>query len=118
MADIVSRNWQFSLAGLGQVVQGLDDVAQCIKIILETRKGTDPLRPDFGCGIFEYMDRPVNMALPDMLREITNAIATYEQRVRIIRILHSVESDGSLKFTIEWELTGAFGETVVIYQTA
>jgi hypothetical protein len=112
MADITSRNWQLDASRIGEVVQGLDDVAQCIQIILETRKGTDPLRPDFGCGIYEYVDKPVNLALPDMLREITNAIATYEQRVNIIRILHAVEANGTLKFTIEWELTGAFGETI------
>ena len=113
--DIESADWSLSLTPT-EVVQGLADIQQCIYIILTTQKGTDPTRPDFGCGIYEYIDKPINIALPNMKREIAEAIATYEQRVKIIRILHTVQ-DAKITFIIEWQFAGQDGQTEVIYGT-
>jgi uncharacterized protein len=113
--DIQSSDWSLSLTPT-QVVQGLADIQQCIYIILTTQKGTDPTRPNFGCGIYEYIDKPVNIALPNMKREIADAIALFERRVKIIRILHTVEA-AKITFKIEWTFAGQNGETEVSYGT-
>lgn len=91
---------------MDKIVQGLEDIQQCIYIILVTKKGTDPTRPEFGCGVYDYIDKPVNIAVPNMKKEIANAIATYEPRVKIIRILHRVE-ESHITFSIEWKLAGS-----------
>lgn len=96
------------------IVQGLSDIQQCIYIILVTKKGTDPTRPNFGCGIYDYIDKPINIALPNMKREIAEAIAVYEPRVKIIRILHTVEVE-HLTFEIEWKFAEQTGTTKVSY---
>lgn len=106
--DITSQDWSFSLT-VDEIVQGFADIQQCIYIILVTKKGTDPTRPDFGCGVYDYIDRPVNVAVPNMKKEIAVAIATYEPRVKIIRILHRVEVS-HLTFSIEWTLAGSTQE--------
>lgn len=111
--DIKSKDWAFSLQGVGEVVQSLDDIRQCIYIILTTQKGTDPTRPDFGCGIYEYVDEPVNIALPNMKREIIQAIATYEPRAKIIRILHEI-NEAKITFKIEWEFNLSDTQTLEI----
>lgn len=113
--DIHSADWQLSLTP-EKVVQGLADIQQCIFVILTTENGTDPTRPDFGCGVYSYIDKPVNFAVPNMKREIAKAIATYERRVKIIRILHTVE-DGQITFKIEWKFSLSTGETQVSYGT-
>lgn len=113
LQDISSGYWQLSLTE-GEVVQGLADIQQCIYIILVTQKGTDPTRPNFGCGIYEYIDKPMNIAVPNMKREIVNAINTYEPRVKIIRILHTVDVS-QLTFTIEWKFAEQSGSTTVSY---
>lgn len=100
--DITSKDWSLSLQGVGEVVQSMEDIKQCIFIILTTQKGTDPTRPDFGCGIYEYIDTPVSTAIPNMKKEIINAIATYESRAKIIRILHEI-NDAQITFKIEWQ---------------
>ncbi len=113
LQQISSSYWQFSLAP-GEVVQGLVDIQQCIYVILVTQKGTDPTRPNFGCGIYDYIDKPMNIAVPNMKREIAQAIRLYEPRVKIIRILHTVE-DAHVTFKIEWKFADQTGTTTVSY---
>src|SRR6266851_3928348 len=89
-ADIQSADWSLMLdrssvsqaaaAGLGSVVQGVADVNQCIAIILGTPKGADPLRPTFGADIWQYIDYPIQAAIPAIAREITEAITLWEPR--------------------------------------
>lgn len=115
--DISSNDWSLSTDAQGEVVQGFSDIQQCIYIILVTRKGTDPLRPDFGCGVYEYIDKPVTIAVPNMKREILFAIQKFEPRVKIISILHSVDM-GNVTFSITWEFAGTTQTTTVSYGNA
>lgn len=117
LQDITSQDWSLSMAAQGDVVQSFADIQQCIYIILVTQKGTDSLRPDFGCGIYEYIDKPVNIAVPNMKREILEAIQKYEPRVKIISILHSVE-EAHLTFSIEWQFANTTQTTTVTYGNA
>ena len=100
--DIKSKDWGFDIEKLGAVVEDISDIHQCIYIILMTVKGTDPLRPDFGCDIFKWIDRPVNEAIPNMIKEAVLAINKYEPRVVVTRIVPKIDvSNVSLR--IEWE---------------
>src|SRR5579863_5870565 len=92
-ADIISADWSLELdtpdepgSGLGNVVQGLDDVNQCIQIILTTPRGSDPLRPTFGADVWRYIDAPINAAIPAVVREVTEAILRWEPRVTLVSI--------------------------------
>lgn len=96
LADIRSRDWQMELdqfapgglpgAGLGEVVEQLEDIAQCIAIIVTTPKGTDPLRPDFAIDLFAFIDRPMTLLVPHLVREVYAAISTYEPRIRLLSV--------------------------------
>jgi len=55
-------------------------------VILTTRKGTDPLRPHFGCGVFDYIDKPVNTSIPAMKKEILEALRKFEPRIQVVSI--------------------------------
>ena len=74
-------HWQLALGGDG-VVQQMADVHQCIRIILTTLKGSDPLRPEFGCGAGNYLDLPLDAARPHIVREVREALA-WEPRVTV-----------------------------------
>ncbi len=67
--EIKSVNWQPKLNEIGSVVEDLDDIDQCIRIILMTRKGSDPHRPEFGSDIWQYIDAPVNITIPNIIRK-------------------------------------------------
>lgn len=109
LTDINSIDWGVSLAGSGNIVQGYDDINQCIDVILRTQKGTDPLRPFFGSNIYFYIDAPVNIAIPNIKREIIDALSLWEKRVEIVRITHII--DGSrLFFFITYKVVDDYEE--------
>lgn len=110
--EITSKDWGLSIAGQGEVVQGLRDISQCIAIIITTAKGSDPLRPEFGCDIRQYLDAPTSR-VPAMIREITNAIEIWETRATITKVSYKLETS-SILFKIEWKTTAGYaGETNV-----
>lgn len=119
LAEITSADWspmldstaaQLGLAsGVGAVVQGLDDVNQCITIILSTPKGSDPLRPTFGCDLWQFLDAPLTQATPHIVREVTEALTIWEPRIRVISIIVKLGSNNTqyganLDVNITWQL--------------
>lgn len=120
LAQIQSADWSLMLdstaslqglaSGLGYVVEGVDDVAQAIGIILTTPKGSDPFRPDFACDIIPFIDLPIDRATAHMVREITAALVKWEPRIDVSRITVAPVIDGSaqsgarLNVTVAWRL--------------
>lgn len=117
LADISSADWSLALdapgapgSGLGQIVQGTADVDQCIRIILTTPKGSDPLRPMFAADIWQYIDYPINAAIPAIVREVTQAITLWEPRVTLRGVKvqpvtdDSTQSGAHLEVTVSWQL--------------
>ena len=126
-ADIQSADWSLMLdsssqtqaaaAGLGNVVQGVADVNQCIAIILGTPKGADPLRPTFGADLWQYIDYPIQAAIPAIAREITEAITLWEPRIRLLSVRTglaandvSANLNAHLQVTIVWQLKLKLGD--------
>jgi phage baseplate assembly protein W len=105
--DIITKDWSLSSTTQGEIVQGIFDLKQCVYNILMTVKGTDPLRPDFGCDIFKYMDKPTNRVVPQMMKSITQAVELYEPRVQITKIQAFVELS---TVTFELTMTATLGE--------
>ncbi len=90
-----------SLLQPDSIVTGADDVKQCIGTILLTRKGEDPLRPHFGSRLFDWVDRPVNTAVPNMKKEMLEAIRLFEPRIKVKKITHRIEYE-QVHFNIEY----------------
>jgi phage baseplate assembly protein W len=101
--DISSVDWQPKLGEIGAVVENIEDINQCIGIILTTPKGSDPHRPEFGSDIYKYIDYPVNEAIPNIIREAIDAINTWEPRVDIKGIKAEVDI-ANIMLKIEWIL--------------
>jgi phage baseplate assembly protein W len=110
LADITSADWSLELGTIGGVVQGIADVEQCLGIIVTTPRGSDPLRPTFGADIWRYIDFPIDLALPAIVRELTSAITKWEPRVNLISVTAQPVNDGStqsgahLDVTLTWQL--------------
>lgn len=75
-------HWQIA-ANDDAPIQGEDDIHACIGNILSTRLGSDVLRPDFGSKHFDYIDQPFDIAVPNMVREIFNALSRWEKRIKV-----------------------------------
>ena len=83
LSEIKYVDWQCKLNDIGSVAEGIGDINQCIAIILSTQKGSVPHRPTFGSDILKYVDTPVNVAKPNITREVIDAINIWETRVNV-----------------------------------
>lgn len=100
--------------GTGSVASGIDDINQSIHIIVTTPLGSDPHRPTFGCGQFNYIDAPINVAKPHIVREVTDALRQWEPRVVIVRVLVTLSDIAALDCAIYWRFAdGVAADTYV-----
>jgi phage baseplate assembly protein W len=106
IGGITSVDWSMKLGAIGEIVEGLDDVAQCVRIILTTPRGSDPLRPTFGADLWQYIDYPIDAAIPAIVREISEAITLWEPRIILITMNAAPDPTtiGRLMVTIVWRL--------------
>lgn len=102
-------DWQLSLNAADAIVLGVDDIAQCIFLILNTQPGTDPLRPGFGTRYLDHIDSPINVAAPRMVNEIISAIQRWEKRVTITSVDWKA-SGSTVTYEISW--TSKYGDGV------
>lgn len=91
LSDIRATNWQLSIQTIGQVVSGIEDIRQCVGIILTTTKGSCPLNPLFGSDIWKFIDTPVSTAVANISAEILDCIGKWEQRVIIKKLVYDIQ---------------------------
>lgn len=91
-------SWQIDLK-TAQRLDLIDDINQSLHIILNTQKGEDILRPEFGCDLLEHLDKPIDEA------KIAIAIEIYEPRVKLLQVV--VELNESTVFiSLNWTIKG------------
>jgi len=124
VADIGSASWSLMLdatanrgpgSGIGNIVQALDDVNQCIGIILRTHPGEDPLRPTFGCDLLQYLDAPLPVAKSKVIASVVNVLALWEPRITVqsVNVQMPSASPGTLQVTVHWQVNlGSLGPSV------
>jgi uncharacterized protein len=92
---------QLSMDIAGIEVYDLDDIDQCIRLICGTQQGTDPMRPNFGINKFDFIDKPITVLVPTMVKEITRQIAMWEPRATVKKIAYQI-IESQVTFTIHW----------------
>ncbi|HFC8546139.1 TPA: GPW/gp25 family protein [Neisseria lactamica] len=103
----ISKHWQLA-------PESADDIDQCIRNILSTRKGADVTRPDFGSDHYKWLDTPEDVFVPNIVRETVLAIQTWEKRVVVEDIIFGGAAP-HLTMTVYWRIADeAAGE---IYST-
>lgn len=108
-----TAHWQPALEG-GGFVEGIEDIRQCIRIILETPLGSDPLRPDFGSNLHLYLDYPIDRARPHIVRETVEAIRKWETRCTVKRVSVSIEETSSLLIQVYFILADGVEDSVEV----
>lgn len=98
--EIESLEWSQSISGFGEIVSDVQDIIQSVYLIISTRPGSVPLEPDFGCGLFEWIDEPGAVAAPKMARDIKYSIAAWEKRVTVTNVTPTI-SGRSIFFSID-----------------
>lgn len=107
MADftnIDSPVWGMAVQGYGIIVQGLATIRQRMSIVIRTTKTTDPLRPEFGTRVYSYIDAPLNIAIPNIKREILECLAMWVKDIKVVAIRHYVPVPGNVVFEIIYKV--------------
>lgn len=103
VSDISAIDWSPRLGSPGEVVTGLEDIEQCIAIIIFTRKGSVPHRPLLGCDAWRWIDAPANIAIPNIIREVVDALELWEPRIKVAGVMAVVTGAGSATITVSWQ---------------
>ncbi len=101
--SITAAHWQPALGTSGEVVEGLRDVDQAIRIILTTPKGSDAHRPEFGSDLHLYIDWPTNRVTPHLVREAVDAIRRWETRVSVVQVQVSIDVE-HITVRVQWRV--------------
>ena len=64
-----------------------EDIKESIRVILGTSKGERVMRPDFGCGIHEYVFETINITTINRIESsIRDALTTWEPRIDLLGV--------------------------------
>ncbi|WP_168120982.1 GPW/gp25 family protein [Paenibacillus sp. HB172176] len=97
-APFLGKGWKFPVqvdktTGRIRMSEGDEDIEEAIRIIIRTSKGERLMRPDFGCGlrnfVFESTD---DMTMRLIASDILEAIRNWEPRVKDVEV--NASSDG------------------------
>lgn len=95
-----------------------NDVEQAIGVILSTAPGERPMRPEFGCGIHDYVfERVDGFAIGRMEHAIRIALERWEPRIEVLSVaFDSTEiRDGRLVVVIEYRILATSDERNLVY---
>ena len=101
--NITAAHWQPALGTSGEVVEGLRDIDQAIRIILTTPKGSDAHRPEFGSDLHLYVDWPTNRVTPHLVRETVDSIRRWETRVSVVQVQVSIDAE-HVTLRVQWRV--------------
>src|SRR3954463_4741454 len=81
---------------------GEQDVDQAIEIILSTAPGERPMRPEFGCGVHDFVFETVDAATVGRLEtEVRQALGRWEPRIEVQTIGFDLSEVGDGRLLID-----------------
>jgi len=113
-ADFIGKGWSFpirttSTGGIA-LVSGERELEESIRLILGTAFGERPMRPEFGCGIHEYVFAAADPTTAGRLAyEVRASLKRWEPRIDVTDI--NVSFNESSPATMFIELTYRVRET-------
>jgi phage baseplate assembly protein W len=101
LADFLGKGWSFPVCrdpGTGVVWScGEDSIRDSIWIILATAPGERVMRPDFGCGIHQYVFAPDDGAtVVQVTKEVREALMRWEPRIDVSDVETEVRGRGEV----------------------
>lgn len=110
LANIDNPVWGMGTLGYGVIVEGIAAIRQRMDLAIRTTKGTDPMRPQFGSRVYKFIDAPLNIAIPNIKRELLEALGMWVPDIKVISIRHYLESPANPVFEIFYRV---LDETVI-----
>ena len=111
MSEILGSGLAFPISvdhrGAIALASGHQDIDQAVHLILSTAPGERPMRPEFGCGIHDYVFDTIDPHTMGRLEyEIRIALDRWEPRIDVMDIRFDLEraSEGVVAIELDYRL--------------
>ena len=122
MSEIIGSGLAFPLAvdrrGAIALARDEQDIDQAIQLSLGTAPGERPMRPEFGCGVHDFVFDSIDAnTIGNMEEAIREALLRWEPRidVRAVRFDASEASNGLLTIDITYEVRATNTSRNLVY---
>jgi hypothetical protein len=120
--DFIGRGWNIPLGtdatGSIALADADRDLEQAIRLILVTAPGERPMRPEFGCGIHNYVFAPANATTAGRLAtEVKRSLIRWEPRIDLKSVDVSVDEfdHNTLYINIEYTKKGSYDPRNLVF---
>ncbi|MFI0466237.1 GPW/gp25 family protein [Saccharopolyspora sp. 5N102] len=107
----IGRGWAFPLrvgaTGGIAMVEREQEIEEAIRLVLGTAPGERPMRPEFGCGIHEYVFAPSDGATAGRIaQEVRSALRRWEPRIDVTDVVVAFDTveEGVLYIDVHYTL--------------
>lgn len=104
--EFLGKGWKFPVSvdgstGKIELSEYEQDIKEAIRIILSTSKGERVMRPDFGCGIHDFVFSSINTTTLGLIQSsVREALILWEPRIEILGVQALTDSLGLGRLTI------------------
>ena len=120
--DFLGVGWQYpvQLEASGEIALSRfeEDVRQAIMIILETAPGERVMRPEFGCGIHQYVFAPNNTRTASLVRfQVEEALNRWEPRIVLesVTVARDPAAPATLLIDIDYKVRATDSRFNLVY---
>jgi phage baseplate assembly protein W len=120
--EFLGRGWKFPVEtdfnGKIMMSEYEKDIKEAIWIILATSKGERVMRPNFGCGIHDYVFEHLNITTIKMMEDsVREALTLWEPRIELINIQASTEkvNEGKIIISIDYLVRSTNNQFNLVY---
>ncbi|MEU9564027.1 GPW/gp25 family protein [Streptomyces sp. NPDC048161] len=111
MPDIIGAGWhhpaRLTPSGAIALASGTEDVEEAIGIVLRTMPGERPMRPQFGCDLYQLLFAPLDAGTVARAEHaVRTALDRWEPRITVeeLRFATDTEQEGVLYIDILYRL--------------
>jgi phage baseplate assembly protein W len=122
MSELLGSGLAFPLRvdrrGTIALAQGERDIAEAIELILGTAPGERPMRPEFGCGVHDFVFDTIDAATIGRLEtEIRRALDRWEPRIEVQGLDFDLGrvGEGQLLIEIAYRIRSSNHERNLVY---
>jgi Bacteriophage baseplate protein W len=118
----IGRGWAFPLGvaptgGVAMVERELE-IAQAIHIILGTAPGERPMRPEFGCGIHDYVFAPGDGDTAGRVaHEVRVSLERWEPRIEVtdVVVAYDTVTEGVLYLDVRYTIRSSNNQRNLVF---
>lgn len=111
--DFIGSGWAFPVrtgrTGAIALTAGDTEIEESIRLILATSPGERPMRPEFGCGVHDYVFAPADAGTAgDIAYAVRVALERWEPRIELegVTVRFDAVQSGVLYIDINYSLRG------------